>query len=134
MKARRRRRHASILDRYAYNVLASVGLGLLATVLGTCVAAWLLTLVDVPIWAIYALDYANLWLGSYASGYHCAARRQRRGILSGLLCGLGVACSVLLLAGALSVGSSAHARLCKVLVASVGGAVGGVRSANRHSV
>jgi putative membrane protein (TIGR04086 family) len=134
MKAHRRKLKASLWDDYRYNIILSSLVGLLAMLV--CASVWAVasTLVDIPLKVLYGLNSLTLAIGGYVSGYISAIRRQKRGILSGTLCGVIVSLTVVVVGVALNVGSETITRLCKLAIGSLCGAIGGIRSANRHSI
>lgn len=133
MKAHKRKKRASILERYRYNIILSVVGGLSIIALSVSLCALILTLLDVSIKAISVMSCVCLGIGSYFAGYFSAIRRQKSGILSGSICGLLIFLVIIGLGIVFNIHGSVVSKFCKLVVCVVCSQVGGIKSANTHN-
>ena len=134
MKAHKRKRHTSIMEVYRYNILISCIVGVLAILCSMCIWAVLVLLVDIPIKYFSILCNVCLAIGGYTSGYVSAIKRQKKGVLSGILCGTILFILILLLNRLLYNGYWHYNVLLKGTVLIITSAIGGIKSANIHNI
>jgi putative membrane protein (TIGR04086 family) len=134
MKAHKRKHRASILDIYRYNVLLSVVLGIVVILVCLCISAVVVSHVDTSLNAIRLLNFLNLGVGSYISGYVCAIKRQHRGMFSGVLCGTLIFMVLCFFSSVFNINGSTLYKVLKAIVCILCGGMGGVKSANVHKI
>lgn len=134
LKAHKRKKRASILEQYRYNIIVSVVIGLFTIVLCMSICSVVVSMVDVSIKMINILNSINIGIGSYIAGYFSAIKRQKSGILSGVICGILISFSIVLLGILLNIDGGLFSKLCKTMISIICGAIGGIKSANSHSI
>ena len=114
--------------------MISVMIGLLTIVLCMGICSIVVSMVDVSNKIISVFNSINIGIGSYIAGYFSAIKRQKSGILSGVICGMLISFSIVLIGIFLNVNGTLFSKLCKMLISVVCGAIGGIKSANSHSL
>lgn len=71
-----------------YGIVTSVSAGLFIIISLVCMCGLCMSHVDVPEKAVYAISCFTLGMGGYVSGVTFGKNKRRRGIVSGLICGL----------------------------------------------
>lgn len=122
------------MEVYRYNILISCIVGVLAILCSMCICAVLVLLVDIPIKYISILCSICLAIGGYTSGYVSAIKRQKKGVLSGILCGTILFILILLLNRLLYNGYWHYNVLLKGTILIITSAIGGIKSANIHNI
>lgn len=114
--------------------MLSVLIGLIVTTLCISLCAFIVSIIDTPLKVINILNSINLGIGSYVSGYVSAIKRQRSGIFSGTLCGLIISLSIVFLGIVFNIKGEMLSKVCKIVICVICGALGGIKSANSHSI
>lgn len=131
MKAHRRKRQ-SILEDYRVNILVSSMVGIVSIIVSTCMFALVVSNIDVNLKIVSLINILCLALGGYVSGYVSAIRRQKKGIVSGLLCGIIVSAILISFSITFVPRLNVFGKVCKLTVVTVCSMLGGIRSANSH--
>lgn len=133
LKAHKRKKRASILSYYRYNIILSTMLGFVIILLSASICALILTFIDVPIKIVSIFSCICLGIGSYFSGYFSTIKRQKSGILSGSICGFIIFLTITVLGIILNIHIDIIYKLSKFILCIVCGQIGGIKSANCHN-
>ncbi|MCD7799904.1 MAG: TIGR04086 family membrane protein [Ruminococcus sp.] len=133
MKAHKRKKKASILEQYRYNIILSVIGGLTIVAVSISICALVLTLLDVSIKVISILSNICIGIGSYSAGYFSAVKGQRSGILSGSICGILIFLTIIFFGIIFNIHGNIISKISKLVICVVCGQIGGIKSANTHN-
>ncbi|MGN1411364.1 MAG: TIGR04086 family membrane protein [Oscillospiraceae bacterium] len=131
MKAHRRRKK-SILENYNMNIMVSSMVGMLSIFVSMCICALIVSHIDVSIKVVSLMSVMSLGIGSYIAGYLSSIKRQKIGIISGILCGI-VISSIMIVFGLIFIKNfNIYNKICKVVISLICSIIGGIKSANSH--
>ncbi|MBQ8434475.1 MAG: TIGR04086 family membrane protein [Oscillospiraceae bacterium] len=78
----------SLCHKKYYGIVTAVSVGLFIIVSLVCVCGLCMTAVELPDAAVYAVSCFIIGMGGYISGVTYGKNKRRKGIVSGLKCGL----------------------------------------------
>lgn len=102
-----------------------------AVIIGVlCIFAFFLTKIDASDLTLSVMSTVALGTGAYAGGYVSAKRRKRNGLLMGVLCGIFIFLTIMILSAFFSKAVESFSPSAKLVVTLVCAAVGGVVGVN----